>query len=135
MIHIYTDTTISNNTAFCTSFIITDTNFLGFITKVYNNVRGSINGELLAILQGLRYLRKFPFRDDVTVYTDSKEAIQHINHQTHEEHYKSIILEIDQFKKESTVIFSYIKGHSLVHSPNKIVDLTSRSIKDIVLCK
>ena len=135
MIYIYTDTTVTNAHAVCTSFIITDTNYLGCITNVYDNVLGSIHGELLAILQGLKYVdsKSNAFKEkDITVFTDSKEAIQHITNATKTKHFVKLVNDIASIRGRYNVKLEYIRGHAIEHSPNKVVDLMSRSVNTVI---
>ena len=123
MISIYTDTSLVNNIATCTSLILSDTNFIGLVTKSYSNVYGSIHGELLAVLQGLRRLNDHT--TDIIIYTDSREAIEHITGKVYSLKLNHIITEINTF---SNVQYQYVKGHADEHSPNKVVDILARKV-------
>ena len=127
MIKIYTDTSLNKNTATCTSLILSETNFIGLVTNEYKDVYGSIHGELLAILQGLKRLEGCA--EPIEVYTDSKEAIAHINRSITSNKLQDLIGEINQYKN---VAYKYIKGHTIEHSPNKVVDIISRRVSSTV---
>ena len=126
MIYIYTDTSLQNNIATCTSLILSDTNFIGLVTETYEGICGSIHGELLAILQGIE--RVNPTTESIQVYTDSIEAIDHINGKVYVDKLIDIVNKINTF---TTVQIFYTKGHAEAHTPNKVVDILARRISSI----
>lgn len=133
MIQAYSDTALSDNHATCTSFILTDTNYLGCFTNIYDRVKGSIHGELLGIKQSLDYIKTLNIDDkDVVIFTDSNEAIMHIKQQTKSKHFVSLIEDINTYNTMYNISFQYIKGHAIEHSPNKIVDLIAKSVNTVI---
>jgi len=133
MIYIYSDATTTNGHAVCTSFIITDTTYLGVVTQNYDNVFGSIHGELLAIKQGLDYICNLDLNDeDVVIYTDNREALQHIQSATKSKHFQRLLASINDFKDKYNIQFCYIEGHSSEHNPNKTVDILARRVNKLL---
>lgn len=133
MVYIYTDTTVSNHTAYCTVFIITDSNYLGCETFVHKGVKGSVLGELLAIRDGLKMYRESNYDDSVImVLTDCNDAIMHIEKKTKLKRFKPVVSEIENLSESMHIAYKKIKGHLMSHNPNKIVDMMSRSIKTIM---
>ena len=134
MISIYSDAAFVDGHAACATFIINDTTYLGFFTKVYTQLLGSIHSELLAIKQGLDYIYYSHIdQEDITVYTDSEEALRHLNHATKGSKLDNLVQEILEYTKLYNISFSYIKGHQVAHNPNKVVDSLARHINYLLI--
>lgn len=133
MISIYSDATTVDGHAVCTTFIISDTTYIGVVTRNYNDVYGSIHGELLAILQGLEYVSKNCDEDhDIYIFTDNREAIYHIQSPKKFKHFETLLHDINSYLQSYNVTFCYIEGHSTSHNPNKVTDLLARRVNTIV---
>ena len=133
MIKIFTDASVAHGKGVSTCFILTDYNYLGYNTFTYENVKTSVEGELLGILNAIRYFDTLGYNDEVVIYCDSIHAITLIQNmeagQTNSQInlYKKILRELVGLKRKYSMSIELIQGHQTTHNPNKIVDLVSNS--------
>lgn len=133
MYELYTDASVSGNSAVATCFFLSTNNYLGYESFQYKNISSSLHGELLGIRDGIRYAKKIGIseKEIMYVYSDSSSAIQLIKSSDGDKkpkQFKRLVDEILQEVKGYHVVFRLIQGHQLSHNPNKVVDLTSNTV-------
>ena len=134
MVRIFTDASVANGKGVSTCFILTDTNFLGYNTFTYESVRTSVEGELLGILNAIKYYNTLNCEDsEIIIYCDSIHAINLVADfeagltSTQIRIYNKILRELVEAKQMYPISLELIQGHQTTHNPNKVVDLISNS--------
>lgn len=131
MFEIYTDASVSKGKAVATCLVISTDAFLGYEVNNYTDVTSSLHGELLGILDGIRYAKQNALtpKDNVTLYSDSCSAVSLLNSKTTNNVFsKNLVKQIHAECDGYNVQFKLVQGHQSAHNPNKVVDLTSNSV-------
>lgn len=131
MFEIYTDASVSNGNAVSTCLVISPDAFLGYTVNQYTDITSSLHGELLGILDGIRYAKKTVLKPDdkAVLYSDSNSAVSLLNSKkTNSAVGADIIQDIYAECSNYNITFEVVKGHQSSHNPNKIVDLTSNTV-------
>ena len=78
MISIYTDASVSKGSAVATCIILSTDTYIGYNVFKYENVSSSLHGELLGILDGIRYAKTLGInaKEPVIIYSDNSTAVQ-----------------------------------------------------------
>lgn len=131
MVSVYTDVSLRKGKAVATCLVMTTTTFIGYRTFEYDNVCTTMQGELLGILDGLRYLESCSDilgDDSVEVLCDSEAALGQINGTANSKLYQSTVAEIHKLLPNNHVEFNLIRGHQMQHNSNKVVDKVSNRV-------
>ncbi len=129
MIEVYTDVSVRNGNAVATCFILTSTHFIGSRTFEYKNVCSTLQGELLGLLDAIRFLKKVTVvKEPIRMFCDSEDALKQVNGCSKSPTFKSLVASIHSECENVDVEFKYVKGHQRNHNPNKVVDLVSKSV-------
>ena len=126
-IEMYTDASVANKHAVTSCLLLTTDNFLGCSSKEYSNVNTSLQGELLAIRDGLEYLNSTGKRATVQLYCDSFAALQLVEDPDPKK-FRKLIDEIHQLTVGLDIKYNLIQGHQVGHNPNKVVDLICNTV-------
>ena len=127
VIEIYTDTSVAKGTAITTCLLLSSDLFLGMDTNTYKNIETSLHGELLAMRDGLSYLKSTGKSGDVILHSDSATAINLVTSKSPNK-FKGLIQEIKSLEIGSSVKYKLIRGHQITHNPNKVVDLVCNTV-------
>lgn len=131
MFEIYTDASVSNGNAVSTCLVISPDAFIGYTVNKYTNISSSLHGELLGILDGIRYAKAAVLKpeDAAILYSDSNSAVSLLNSKKYSNAVDPNILKsIYEECTNYNITFEVVKGHQSSHNPNKIVDLTSNTV-------
>lgn len=131
MFEIYTDASVSNGNAVSTCLVISPDAFIGYTVNRYTGISSSLHGELLGILDGIRYAKKAVLKpeDKTVLYSDSNSAVSLLNSKKYSNAVDTSILQaIYDECADYDITFEVVKGHQSSHNPNKIVDLTSNTV-------
>lgn len=131
MIRVYTDASVSTNKAVVTIIVLTDQAFLGYKVAQFSDIKTSLHGELLGILEGVNYVKSLDLaEDDIIFHTDCIDAVRLIRNEFSKipKYARDILDEIQSFIDGTCVCIEHIQGHQTKHNPNKIADLVSRSV-------
>lgn len=126
-IEIYTDASVTDKKAVTSCLILTADNYLGCTSSKYDNVSTSLQGELLAIRDSLKYLREIGKRAPVTINCDSHSAISLVQSPDARK-FRKLLDEIHSLEEGLDITYSLIKGHQVEHNPNKVVDLICNTV-------
>lgn len=131
MIAIYTDASVSQGSGVATCLVISSDAFIGYNVTSYDSVTSSLHGELLGILDGIRYVKSCNLHSDdaITLYSDSHSAVSILRNNCNDLAFgKELIADIRKECIGLNIEFEVVKGHQSAHNPNKVVDLTSNTV-------
>lgn len=133
MISIYTDASVSKGSAVATCIILSTDTYIGYNVFSYENVSSSLHGELLGILDGIRYAKELGIdaKEPVTIYSDNSTAVHLATKKSSELKeipFRNLVTEIHDECADLFVTVRLIRGHQTEHNPNKVVDLTSNTV-------
>ena len=126
MIDIYTDASVKHGKAVTAFFIISESNFVGSGVNFYKHVDSSLQAEVLAIRDGLKYICDSEVKDNFySLCSDSQLAMQLITEGSENapKAIDSVCNEIRSLSDLLNLHYITIKGHQTNHNPNKVVDL------------
>ena len=126
-IEIYTDASVANKQAVTSCLLLTADNYLGCSSEKYENVATSLQGELLAIRDSLKYLISIGKKAPVLINCDSYAALQLIQDKDPKK-FRKILDEIHHLERGFDITYKLIQGHQVEHNPNKVVDLICNTL-------
>lgn len=134
MVEIYTDASVANGRAVATCFILTDSNFIGCKTSEFERVETSLEGELEGAIAAIEYAQEILPLYNCTLYSDSISLIRLTQTNLKKSKNKQAVMHRNRLSRLQNLLRNHsiklelIKGHSMKHNPNKVVDLISNSI-------
>lgn len=135
MTKIYSDSSTIDNMSVATSLFLTESLFLNMITRVYDKVESPTEGELLSIVQSIRYMREeYPEEKNIELYCDCVSVVDQYTNILKtgvipdDIKYRKRWIDLLEYSKGLNITAKHIQAHQETHNPNKICDRVSYTI-------
>lgn len=124
MITIYTDASVKGNKARGAMLILTDSNYLGYNVRSYDEVSPQV-AEIRACIDAIEYAQTLCpnlCTDDTTLFCDSKTVVDIVKTENYAGRLSYWVHILRKKLSECSITLEYIKGHSVDSNPNVTVD-------------
>lgn len=135
MTKIYSDSSTIDNMSVATSLFLTESLFLNMITRVYDKVESPTEGELLSIVQSIRYMcEEYPEEKNIELYCDCISVVDQYTNILKtgvipdDIKYRKRWIDLLEYSKGLNITAKHIQAHQETHNPNKICDRVSYTI-------
>ena len=135
MTKIYSDSSTIDNMSVATSLFLTESLFLNMITRVYDKVESPTEGELLSIVQSIRYMREeYPEEKSIELYCDCISVVDQYTNILKtgvipdDIKYRKRWIDLLEYSKGLNITAKHIQAHQETHNPNKICDRVSYTV-------
>lgn len=135
MTKIYSDSSTVKGISVATSLFLTDTLFRNILTHTYEDVESPTEGELLSILQSIKYIREeYPEEKNIELYCDCISVVAQYTNILEtgiipaDIKYRKRWEELLEYSKGLNIEAKHIQAHQESHNPNKICDRVSYTI-------
>lgn len=135
MLKVYTDCSTINSSAAATSIYLTNTEYVDMFTDTYENVKSTTEGELLAIIQSVRYVvDNMPDVTELDVHSDCISVINVCDYIIKNARlpknikYRQRYQEFLECSKKIKIHLHHVRAHQNSHNVNKACDKISLSV-------